>query len=102
MTYTVAQACSDGTLKDCACDATLTAGSSKDSSGKFDWTGCSDNIDFGVKIARQFIDAKESSSRDARGLMNLHNNSAGRRVGAIHRVSYCTRKSMVQPILFGY
>ena len=78
--HSIAKACSDGALLNCACDPTKRSGRGSDSEGEFDWTGCSDNVKFGVKFARLFIDAKESETRDARGLMNLHNNSAGRRV----------------------
>lgn len=79
--HSLAKACRDGSLEDCGCDPRRTRGSSKDSEGKFDWTGCSNNIKFGLKFARLFIDAKESETRDGRGLMNLHNNNLGRRVG---------------------
>lgn len=78
--HSISKACSDGALLNCACDPTKRSGKGSDSEGEFDWTGCSDNVKFGVKFARLFIDAKESETRDARGLMNLHNNSAGRRV----------------------
>lgn len=78
--HSLASACRNGSLKNCACDPGKTRGTSRDSSGEFDWTGCSNNIKFGLKFARSFVDAKESETRDARGLMNLHNNNLGRRV----------------------
>lgn len=37
------------------------------------------DIHFGEKFSRDFVDAKESGDT-AEGLMNLHNNEAGRRV----------------------
>ena len=80
--HSLANACRDGSLENCACEPTKTRGKSRDSKGEFDWTGCSNNIKFGLKFAKSFIDAKES--RDARGLMNLHNNNLGRRVCAEH------------------
>lgn len=41
------------------------------------WGSCSDNIEFGYKFSRDFVDAGEKA-RDMRGTMNLHNNEAGR------------------------
>lgn len=78
--FAITRACSQGELKSCSCDPKK-KGSAKDSKGHFDWGGCSDNIDYGIKFARAFVDAKERRGKDARALMNLHNNRAGRKVG---------------------
>jgi wnt family len=43
------------------------------------WGGCSVDIDFGIRFARKFLDAREIEG-DARSEMNLHNNQAGRKV----------------------
>lgn len=43
------------------------------------WGGCSADINFGMKFVRKFFDAREIEG-DARSLMNLHNNRAGRKV----------------------
>jgi len=43
------------------------------------WGGCSDNIMFGEKISKQFVDALENG-HDSRAAINLHNNEAGRLV----------------------
>ena len=80
--FAITRACSQGELKSCSCDPEK-KGSAKDSKGRFDWGGCSDNIDYGVKFARAFVDAKERKGKDARALMNLHNNRAGRKVGVM-------------------
>lgn len=45
------------------------------------WGGCSDNVEFGDDISRRYIDELETGN-DARAIVNLHNNEAGRRVGA--------------------
>ena len=37
------------------------------------------DIAFGEKFSKEFVDAREDS-QNAEGLMNLHNNEAGRRV----------------------
>ncbi|KAG8522995.1 Protein Wnt-2, partial [Galemys pyrenaicus] len=76
--FAITRACSQGELKSCSCDPKK-KGTAKDSKGTFDWGGCSDNIDYGIKFARAFVDAKERKGKDARALMNLHNNRAGRK-----------------------
>ena len=63
----------------CNCDPHK-RGRSSDDRGEFDWGGCSDNINYGIKFAKAFIDAKERTVRDARAVMNLHNNRCGRTV----------------------
>lgn len=45
------------------------------------WGGCSDNVDFGERISKQYVDAFETG-QDARAAVNLHNNAAGRLVRA--------------------
>ncbi|KFP63536.1 Protein Wnt-2b, partial [Cariama cristata] len=73
----IPRACSQGYLKACSCDP-LKRGRSKDERGEFDWGGCSDNINYGIRFAKAFVDAKEKKVKDARALMNLHNNRCGR------------------------
>lgn len=63
----------------CNCDPHK-RGRARDTRGEFDWGGCSDNINYGIKFAKAFIDAKERTVRDARALTNLHNNRCGRTV----------------------
>jgi hypothetical protein len=51
----------------------------------FQWSGCSDNVDFGITFSRNFVDARDrrksrKDPRKAQPLMNLHNNEAGRKV----------------------
>ena len=45
----------------------------------WEWGGCSDNIGFGFKFSRDFVDSGERG-RNLREKMNLHNNEAGRSV----------------------
>lgn len=77
--YALTRACSQGELKTCNCDPHK-RGRDRDERGEFDWGGCSDYIHYGIKFAKAFIDAKERTGRDARALMNLHNNRCGRTV----------------------
>ena len=51
----------------------------------FQWSGCSDNVDFGITFSRTFVDARDrrksrKNPRKAQPLMNLHNNEVGRKV----------------------
>lgn len=79
--HTLTRACSQGELQSCSCDPTK-KGSSRDAKGTFDWGGCSDHVEHAMRFSQSFIDAKERKERDARALMNLHNNRAGRKVGS--------------------
>nr|XP_009300938.1 protein Wnt-2 isoform X1 [Danio rerio] len=75
--YAITRACSQGELKICSCDSQR-RGRASDEDGDFDWGGCSDNINYGIKFAKAFVDARERMVKDARALMNLHNNRCGR------------------------
>lgn len=43
------------------------------------WGGCSADIKYGIEFSKKFVDAREIK-KNARRLMNLHNNEAGRKV----------------------
>ena len=73
VTHSVSRACSEGAIESCTCDYSQRGPSGSD----WEWGGCSDNIQFGVKFSREFVDAGEKG-RDIRYMMNLHNNEAGR------------------------
>ena len=46
---------------------------------KWQWGGCSEDVNHGIKYSRNFIDSLENGATKV-GLMNLHNNEAARRV----------------------
>nr|DBA11525.1 TPA_inf: Wnt4B [Holothuria glaberrima] len=75
--HAVTRSCSLGELLKCGCDRTV-SGTSPEG---FTWSGCSDNVAYGIQFSKMFVDARESKSRVSidRRLMNLHNNEAGRR-----------------------
>jgi wingless-type MMTV integration site family protein 1 len=106
VTHSIARACSEGSIESCTCDwshQNEPPQASKSESvsdvrqwvglNEFDekylnniknmtivqqeWGGCSDNIVFGYKLAREFVDTGERG-RSLREKMNLHNNEAGR------------------------
>ncbi|KAK6623695.1 hypothetical protein RUM43_009547 [Polyplax serrata] len=95
VTHAVARACSEGAIKSCTCDYShqgrgplptriahhQARGPTNTLPGVRDWEwgGCSDNIGFGFKFSRAFVDTGEKG-RNLREKMNLHNNEAGRMV----------------------
>ncbi len=113
--HALTKACSAGELANCGCDRSLKGTTpegfevsesdrgflqwkSASRSGKpyylhstscrlllLQWSGCSDNVDFGITFSRAFVDARDrrksrKKPRNAQPLMNLHNNEAGRKV----------------------
>lgn len=76
--YAITSACARGNISACGCaPSSKTRGEPPPSGWK--WGGCSVDINFGMKFARKFMDARELEG-DERSLMNLHNNKAGRKV----------------------
>ncbi|KAH9417998.1 Protein Wnt-5b [Dermatophagoides pteronyssinus] len=81
--YAIARACRDGQLSHCSCGRSARP---KSLNQEWIWGGCGDNLDYGYRFSKSFIDVREKEknlqkgSRElARKLMNLHNNEAGRR-----------------------
>ena len=96
--YETTKACSKGELKKCSCTPNKNQEPTENqNSNQFKWNGCSDNVFFGHKLSKNFVDSKEyydsltnpirlASSRRENiylnkeyKLMNLHNNEVGRR-----------------------
>nr|AAM75051.1 RE02607p [Drosophila melanogaster] len=85
VTHSIARACSEGTIESCTCDYSHQSRSpqANHQAGSvagvrdWEWGGCSDNIGFGFKFSREFVDTGERG-RNLREKMNLHNNEAGR------------------------
>ena len=77
--HSVARACADGSIYTCTCNYNLREPHGAD----WEWGGCSDNVNFGKKFSRKFVDVVEKG-RDFKFMMNLHNNEAGRRVSRIY------------------
>lgn len=84
VTHSIARACSEGSIESCTCDYSHQSRSPQTNSmgqvagvRDWEWGGCSDNIGFGFKFSREFVDTGERG-RSLREKMNLHNNEAGR------------------------
>ncbi|XP_060621978.1 protein Wnt-7a isoform X1 [Anolis sagrei] len=74
--HAITAACTQGNLSDCGCDKEKQGQYHKDEGWK--WGGCSADIRYGIGFAKVFVDAREIK-QNARTLMNLHNNEAGRK-----------------------
>ncbi|XP_054277676.1 protein Wnt-4-like [Macrosteles quadrilineatus] len=85
--YAVTRACSRGELTECSCDNRVRLRKPRKN---WQWGSCSEDIHFGEKFSREFVDARENHET-AEGLMNLHNNEAGRRIirSQMQRVCKC-------------
>lgn len=68
-------------------------------SAGFQWSGCSDNLSYGIAFSQAFVDNPERSrgTSSSRVLMNLHNNEAGRKVSAGTRVGKQVRFQELLP-----
>ncbi len=73
----------------------------------FQWSGCSDNLSYGVAFSQTFVDEPERAKGLSAGrpLMNLHNNEAGRKVGgsnltASHLISKWAYLYIHDPLIF--
>lgn len=81
----VSRACREGELSSCGCSR---AARPKELPRDWLWGGCGDNLNYGYRFSKEFVDARErektyskGSIESARILMNIHNNEAGRMVG---------------------
>ncbi|KAK1789713.1 hypothetical protein P4O66_015611, partial [Electrophorus voltai] len=75
--HAVTAACSQGNMSHCGCDREKQGYYNQEEGWK--WGGCSADIKYGIEFSRRFVDAREIK-KNARRLMNLHNNEAGRKV----------------------
>ncbi|XP_076289080.1 protein Wnt-7b isoform X5 [Lasioglossum baleicum] len=79
VTYAVTAACSRGNITACGCEPTVSRTRKELPPNGWEWGGCSADVTYGMRFARRFLDAREVEG-DARSLMNLHNNKAGRKI----------------------
>jgi len=79
ITHEFTHQCSQNRVPGCKCGKTRKQ--PKTNSG-WQWGSCSDDIKFGEKETRRFIDKLEKGN-DGRTAFNLHNNEVGRKVKLI-------------------
>lgn len=97
VTFAVTRACTMGDLVECSCDK-HTKNSKKGKhnrknkiqkvrndlpvpEGEWEWGGCGDNINFGFRKSKDFMDTRYKKRSDMKTLVKLHNYAAGRLVG---------------------
>ncbi|KRY46404.1 Protein Wnt-4 [Trichinella britovi] len=84
VSYSITRACSQGDLPSCSCDKNVHRRNFKNKrfQGQWEWGGCSEDVAYGERLSKDFVDSNELArawSDPAPKLMNLHNNEAGRR-----------------------
>ena len=88
VTYSITKACTMGDLLDCSCDKRKWRKNSKrdkmkgvaPGEGEWQWGGCGDNINYGFRRSKDFMDARYRRKSDMKTLVKLHNYNAGRLV----------------------
>lgn len=82
--YRITKDCSKGRISRCGCDLSMARSYVRPTSeGGYSYRGCSDNIQYGIALASEFVDAAEKQKNQSleQRIMNQHNNRAGREVG---------------------
>lgn len=79
--HAMSRACMESKLSSyCACSE---EGRPEDLDSQHVWAGCGDNLPYGFRFSKQFMDASEVINENSlesfeKALMNLHNNEVGR------------------------
>ncbi|XP_071041900.1 protein Wnt-6-like [Parasteatoda tepidariorum] len=81
--FSITQACSYGQLLDCSCErssppAALPPPPQISTEERWEWGGCSDNINFGYQKSKEFMDDRFRKRSDLKTLLLKHNYEAGR------------------------
>ncbi|KZS18490.1 Protein Wnt [Daphnia magna] len=81
--HSVSKACGQGKLESCGCDPKSQRGNGGFGSSStlvdWRWSGCSHNMDFGVKFSRFLLDSRQRG-QDIHSRIHLHNSHVGRTV----------------------
>lgn len=84
LTYSITSACSQGKLADCSCDESRKGMKSNG----YHWSGCSDNIAYGMGVAESFLDPRIRNKPSLMHL-NLHNLETGRQMIEENMITQC-------------
>uniref|UniRef100_A0A0K0FDY6 Protein Wnt n=1 Tax=Strongyloides venezuelensis TaxID=75913 RepID=A0A0K0FDY6_STRVS len=92
VTYEIGRKCRLGYIESCGCANTPKPNGLKED---WSWSGCGDNIDYGYRFSKDFIDVREKehsmANNEAKGvsLMNRWNNDVGRKILKRHTKPKC-------------
>ncbi|XP_015835201.1 wnt6 protein isoform X1 [Tribolium castaneum] len=97
VTYQVTRACTTGELLGCSCDRKMKSKKNKKRlkmasmpEGDWEWEACGgENIDFGLKKSKDFLDTRYKKRSDMKTLVKLHNYVAGRMAIKNHMRTEC-------------
>lgn len=100
ITFQVTRACTKGELIGCSCakrkkgrkvkKKTINSNSNQMTESDFKWAGCGENIDFGMKKSKDFLDIIYKKRSDMKTLVKLHNYVAGRLVSILEYFALLT------------
>lgn len=99
VTYAITKACANGSLVDCSCDKAAKRYKKNGKKnklkgmnlpqGEWHWGGCSDNINYGLRKSKDFMDTRYRRKSDMKTLVKLHNYNAGRLAIKNHMKTEC-------------
>nr|CAI5855975.1 unnamed protein product [Callosobruchus analis] len=82
ITFQVTRACTRGEQIGCSCAKKKKRKSKKKDpplpEGDWQWDGCGENVEFGIKRSKDFLDTRYKKRSDMKTLVKLHNYGAGR------------------------
>ncbi|XP_038047188.1 protein Wnt-9a-like [Patiria miniata] len=92
LTYTIAKACSQGSMERCSCDTSYY--SDEDNRETWKWGGCGDNLKYSRRFVERFLMPKKGGQppiRDVRAKVDRHNTHLGIRLveGSARKVCKC-------------
>ncbi|XP_018577106.1 protein Wnt-6, partial [Anoplophora glabripennis] len=93
ITFQVTRACTKGEQIGCSCDKRKKRKQKKKGpplpEGEWEWDGCGENIEFGIKKSKDFLDTRYKKRSDMKTLVKLHNYVAGRLAIKNHMRTEC-------------
>lgn len=84
ITFQVTRACTKGEQIGCSCSKRKKKKNKKNRPPLLEgeWDGCGENIEFGIKKSKDFLDTRYRKRSDMKTLVKLHNYVAGRLVSS--------------------
>lgn len=89
--YRITKDCSKGRISKCGCDLNMPRSYVRPNpEGGYAYRGCSDNVNYGITLASEFVDSAEKNKNQSleHRIMNQHNNRAGREVESFFKANH--------------